>query len=248
MVDNEKLIALMALMPEVIFGAEEDEIDDDETVDGEDNDDNDSSNQSDSENDGDNEDEDEDENDDADSGKKPKEDGRTTALKAERKLRREKAAENARLRRENEALKRKDMEETERLQLELKDALEANETTNTRYQKLVDGYRNSAIKDAILREAEKQNFIDPSDVVNHLAGVDLAELFSVEQDEDDPSVIDIDLKAVSSEIKKLATSKPHYINKGTEDGQRSGSGFGGSRRKKKEKDESASLRELYPNL
>lgn len=175
------------------------------------------------------------------------EDGRVTALKAERRIRREKEAEAKRLKRENDQLKRKDLAETERLQAELKDAQDNSEVTNAKFQKLVDGYRNNAIRDAIVKEAEKLNFIDTSDAVNYFDGVDKIELFAVEQDEDDPSVITIDNKLVTSALKKLATSKPHYISKGTEDGKASGSPFGGSRRKP-DKDEDMKLRELYPNL
>lgn len=171
------------------------------------------------------------------------EDGRTKALKAERKLKREAEAEAKRLRAENEALKRKDMEEVDRLKAELGDAQAANTGSTIKLQKLVDGFRTNAVNNAIIEEAKKLKFIDTADALD---GVDLADL-TVEQDDEDPTIVTIDQKSVTAAVKKLATRKPHFINKGTEDGNATGSQFGGSRRKGEPTSEET-LRDMYPNL
>ena len=185
--------------------------------------------------------------DDDDEDETPKgtqeEDGRAKALKAERKLHREARAEANRLKAENDQLKRKDMDDLQRTTAERDDALKESQAKDVRLQKLIDGYRSNALTNAIKAEAEKQKFIDPNDA---LIGVDLTEI-AVNQDEDDTTQVDIDLKAVTSAVKKLATSKPHYINKGTKDGNATGSQFGGSRSGNKT-DEDAELRLKYPNL
>lgn len=108
--------------------------------------------------------------------------------------------------------------------------------------KLATAWRDRSIRDAILDEARKLNFIDPSDALN----IDRS-VISYEQDDDDPSDVDIDLKTVTAAVKKLATEKKHLIRTGTDDGHPSGSGFGGSgKRTQKEKDEE--LLERYPSL
>ena len=95
---------------------------------------------------------------------------------------------------------------------------------------------------AIEDEAKKQKFIDPSDAIN---GVDRSKLV-YDQDDEDPTDIDIDLTSVVAEVKRLAASKPHFITRGTDDGEPSGSGFGGSKKQKKSSEDQ--MRELYPSL
>ena len=233
-----KINDIISLLPEVILGAEEDGA-------GQSNSDQQQNGSSDSGQEGtkgteNNSSEGEDENKDTEG---TQEDGRTKALKAERKLKREAEAEAKRLRQENEALKRKDMDELQRTQAERDDAVKESQAKDDRLQKLITGYRSNALNNAILAEAQKQKFIDPNDA---LVGVDINEI-TVNQDEDDPTQVDIDLKAVTSAVKKLATSKPHYINKGTTDGGATGSQFGGSRSGNKP-DDDFELRQKYPNL
>lgn len=182
---------------------------------------------------------------DAESDKdKDKGDGALTALRAERKLKREAEAEARRLKAENEALKRKDLEEVDRLKAELGDATTRDTETQSKLQKLTDGFRTSAVKTALMEEAKKQKFIDVNDALD---GVDYSTL-AVEQDEEDPTQVTIDLKTVTAAVKKLATSKPHYINKGTDDGDATGSSFGGSRNKGGTQTSEEKLKGLYPNL
>lgn len=172
------------------------------------------------------------------------EDGRTKALRAERKLKREAEAEAKRLRAENEALKRKDMEEVDRLKAELNDASSKNTESLTKLEKLTEGFKASAVKAAISAEASRQNFIDVNDA---LAGVDFSTLV-IDQDEEDPSQVTIDLKTVTAAVKKLAASKPHYIKAGTDDGEPTGSTFGGSRKNNSGETSEDTLRNLYPSL
>lgn len=175
---------------------------------------------------------------------KEEEDGRTKALKAERKLKREAEAEAKRLRAENEALKQKDMGELDLAQSQLKVATETSTTLQEKLDRFATGVRNKALNDAIKAEATKQNFIDTSDAI---AGVDISEI-EIDQDEDDPSLVTIDLKAVTKAVKKLASSKPHFTKTGTSDGHPTGSTFGGSRNGNKPDVELDELRRRYPNL
>ena len=225
---------IFSLLPEFIFGAEDD---DDPNADSTGNDDNNSGDPGENNDSG-------DDNGANNGGTNDEDDGRTKALKAERKLRSEAEKEAKRLARENEELRRKDLDELERTKAERDDALSVRQEDQAKLAKLTEGFRRSAIIKAITDEATKQNFIDVADA---LAGVDEDSL-GVEQDDDDPTQVTIDLKAVASAVKKLATSKPHYINKGTDDGDPTGSQFGGSRRKNKDEDTETTLRNRYPNL
>lgn len=227
---------LLSLLPEHIFGAEEDgAAGDDQSNQGE------PGNQSDDTGNNTGEEVDPKPED------KAEDDGRIKALRAERKLRKEAEAEAAKLRAEVEASKRKEMDELQLAQAERDDALNENSSYKTRLEKLTEGFRRNTIVNAIEAEAKKQNFIDVSDALNYFEGVDTVSLFQVEQDEEDPSQVSLDPKAVTSAVKKLATSKPHYINKGTDNGAPTGSPFGGSR-SKANIDEEATLRQRYSNL
>lgn len=95
--------------------------------------------------------------------------------------------------------------------------------------KLAAGFVRKSLDSAIDAAAKKAGFIDTDDA---LKGVDRSDI-PVEQDEDDPSEVTIDTKAVERLVKALAAKKPHFIRTGTEDGEATGSGFGGSKPKKK---------------
>ena len=68
-----------------------------------------------------------------------------------------------------------------------------------------------------------------------------------EQDDDDPSVITIDQKSIAAQVKALSTKKPHFIKTGTEDGEPTGSSFGGTKTPKKT-NRSDELKAAYPSL
>lgn len=109
-----------------------------------------------------------------------------------------------------------------------------------RATKLARKLRDQAIDNALLKFTEK--FQDPEDV---LRLVDRKEI-DVDQDEDDPSEIEVDLESVEDAVKALAQKKPHLL-KGREGRVQSGSKFGGKKKSKQGLSEEE-LRKKYPAL
>jgi len=214
---------LLAMMPSMIVGAEEEEQDDP---------------QSDSKTDPDPSGEDDDPEEDDD----PKDDkagkntaGLRSALQKERAAAKAAERELKKLKKEKE-----DRELAEKSELEQAQAKE--KTATERAQKLAAGLLKRDIDDAIRRAAEKAGFTDTEDAVN---GVDRSTIIS-EQDDDDPSDIKVDSASVKAAVKALATKKPHWIKQGTEDGEPSGGKFGGSKKAPTTETEEDRLRRLYP--
>ena len=157
------------------------------------------------------------------------------ALQAERR-------NNKRLTRENNRFKASQDRQNNDEANELEETRTKLQESTSRTEKLAAGLLSRDLNKAIEDEAKKQNFIDPSDAIN---GVDRLKLV-YDQDDEDPTDIDIDLASVIAEVKRLAASKPHFISGGTDDGEPSGSGFGGSKKQKKNSEDQ--MRELYPSL
>lgn len=123
---------------------------------------------------------------------------------------------------------------------EIEQATAREEKANTKITKLAQRFLTRELNSAITAAAA--NFVDPSDAI---AGVDLSELV-YSQDEDDPADVTIDAKSVERAVKALAAKKPHFLKKGTEDGEATGSKFGAGNRQKKTSDDT--YRETYPSL
>lgn len=172
------------------------------------------------------------EHDDADD---PKVKGLKSALDAERA--KSKAAEKkaTALQKEKDAKDLADKSEIEQAQIRAEKAEE-------KATKLAAGYVRDALNGAIKDAANKLKFLDVTDALD---GVDRSKL-TYEQDEDDPTEVSIDLKILEKEVKALAQRKPHFLEKGTEDGGPTGGQFGGS--KKKQKTPSDTYKERYPSL
>lgn len=212
------------LFPGVILGAEEAEHEDDPDE-GEDED----------------EDLDEDSEEDEDEPKGPTQedfDKLQKALKAERRNNRRLDRENKRLASKNEPATEPKPEDKPTDESAKNRELEAV----SRAEKLSAGILARDINDAIRKAATKLNFLDPEDAV---AGVDRTKI-EYDQDDEDPTDIDIDLDTVTAAVKKLASKKPHYLSRGTEDGGSTGSRFGGKKKSKKTEDDA--LRDMYPGL
>ena len=211
--------------PGVILGAEDD----------------DAANDSNNGEDSDSDDDDDDSNDEGqgnDGGNTPSADDLAAlqrALQAERR-------NNKRLTRENNRFKASQDRQNDDEANELEEVRTKLQASTSRTEKLAAGLLSRDLNKAIEDEAKKQKFIDPSDAIN---GVDRSKLV-YDQDDEDPTDIDIDLTSVVSEVKRLAASKPHFITRGTDDGEPSGSGFGGSKKQKKSSEDQ--MRELYPSL
>lgn len=176
------------------------------------------------------EDHDDEQHDDADD---PKVKGLKSALAAER--RRANAAEKAAKTAAKEKAERELAEKSEIERLQIKE-----QAANEKLQKLSDGYRNSAIDRAIEKAAA--DFVDPTDAI---AGVD-RKLIEVEQDDEDPSIVKVDQKSVTRLVKELSARKPHFLKKpGTDDGEPTGSGFGGTKKTRNSETEEQALRKKY---
>lgn len=229
--DTSKQCFILDELPEIIFGAEEDE-------NGAGGDQNDSGNDSgDSSQDDDKNagnasgsSDDDSSHDDADD---PKVKGLKSALETERA---EKKAKDKQLK----ALLREKQEREDAEKTEIDQHKDKAEKAMTKVELLAATLLKRDLDSAI--RAAAKDFIDPDDALN---GIDRSKLV-FEQDEDDPTDITIDLKSIEREVKNLATKKPHFLNKGTDDGEPTGGQFGGSSRKKKTSDEA--LKEKYPSL
>lgn len=143
--------------------------------------------------------------------------GLKSALVVERQARRAAEKNLAKL---AEADKRAKQSEADKLTQLAKD----HEAATQRSALLAGGFLALRLEQAIKDAAVEAKFKDPSDA---LAMVDRT-LIVVDQDEDDPSKVTIELATVKTAIKKLADAKKHLLISGTEDGGKTGSQFGGT--------------------
>ena len=218
-------------MPEIIFGAE----DDDQGDASGDSDESSSDSSSDengvagsSSNDSSGADEHDDANDDVTKGLR-------SALAAERKANKDREKELKTLRKAKDD---RDLSEKD----EVEQANTKAERATARADKLAAGLLKRDVDSAIRTAAEAAGFIDVSDALD---GVDRS-LLSIDQDEDDPTVITLDDKAVALLVKNLGIKKPHFLKKGTDDGEPSGSQFG--RRSNRKQTDDEAYKESYPSL
>jgi hypothetical protein len=144
-----------------------------------------------------------------------------TALDRERRDRKALDKELKALRAADKTRKDAELTEVERLQKQ-------TETDSAKVTKLAQGFKDSAVKAAIIAAATDAKFRDPSDALRP----EILSAVGVEQDEDDPTKVEVDTTGLKDLIKKLAKDKPHYVgvagggNQGG--GNPSGSKFGGS--------------------
>lgn len=125
---------------------------------------------------------------------------------------------------------------------ELQKQLEAE---RQRGAKLAEGLRKKSIDDAILEAARNEGFIDPTDALTD----DIRKEVDWDQDEEDPTDIDIDEESVIDAVKNLAAKKKHLVGEappknpsGGKFKKRRGSGD------KDEKSEEQVMKERYPAL
>lgn len=167
---------------------------------------------------------DEEDDGDEDEGEKPS--ARDTAA-LRKALREERAArkaaekrEAARVKQEARAKKAEDSE--------LGTLKEEHKETTTKLERLAAGYLTTSLNSAIEKQARELKFRDPSDATALISRDDL----DFEQDEDDPSKVEIDGDVLKDALKKLARAKPHLIASGTDDDEPSGSPGIGRRKKR----------------
>ena len=229
---------ILSLLPDFIIGAEENEGDPQgqstEGTEGTEGEENNTSTNSDSTQD--------DEGDDKGDNKSAAElEAIRLALANERKVSSTKEKELKALRAQLSKKDREGMDEAELIKADLEAAQQEAEANKTKAEKLAKGYLEREIRSAIIAEAARQKFIDTEDAISGVGW----DLLTFSQDEEDPTVVTVDASTVAKAVKALATRKPHFINKGTDDGNATGSAFGGSRKgNQKEVD----FHQLYPNL
>jgi hypothetical protein len=112
--------------------------------------------------------------------------------------------------------------------------------------KLASGLKSQAIESAVTKAANKAGFRDADDVMALLERAKFAGI-DVDQDEDDPSDIDIDEKSVQRAVAKIAKDKPHLLL-ADGDTNSSGSTFRGSGGSKEKKSAEDQYKEKYPAL
>jgi len=153
--------------------------------------------------------------------------GLKKAIKAERALRK-KAERGLKLtEREKKKLEKAQQDIADADKSETEKAKTAQKAADEKAVKLAAKLRQSSLERAIIEVARKQRFRDPDDVITQLQRSNF-EGIEIDQDEDDPSEIDIDAKSVEKAVKAVATAKPHWLV-AAGDGSPSGSSFGGSR-------------------
>jgi hypothetical protein len=158
-----------------------------------------------------------------------------SALRKERNLRKKEERDRKALAKRLDELDSKEKSETDK-------AKEDASKAESKAQRLAVALKTTAVDNAIIKAAGKLKFRDIDDA---LKLVD-REAIDVEQDDDDPSNVDLDEESVKSALESLAKTKPHLI---LADGQedKSGSKFAGSRKSQKDMDEDA-LIEKFPAL
>jgi hypothetical protein len=171
-------------------------------------------------------------------GSEPDNTGLKSALQKERDERKKLEKELKTFRTEQQ--KRDDSEKTEVERLKGENDRVAQKAT-----KLAQGFRQNAIETAVLKAAGALKFRDPSDALRS----EILSAITVEQDDDDPTKVEIDQAIVDAAIKKLAKDKPHYI--ATDEKKlppKSGSTFGGSGGTPKGDPAKEALLKKYPAL
>jgi hypothetical protein len=157
------------------------------------------------------------------------------ALAAERR-------NNKKLERENRRLSSTSTQKAEEENQDIEAERQKSQAAQAKAEKLAAGLLRRDIDNAIRQAARSLKFIDEEDAV---AGVHREDIIA-DQDDEDPTDIEVDLDSVTRAVKALAAKKPHFLNRGTDDGEPTGSARGGSRKPKPTTEEQ--LREHYPAL
>lgn len=168
--------------------------------------------------------------------------GLKSALEKER-------AERKKLEKDLKALQKSEQARADAEKSEIQRATDSEKATAAKVEKLAAGFRSNAVESAILRAAATAKFRDPSDALRP----EIIAAVGVEQDEDDPSKVEIDEATVTEAIKKLAKDRPHYV--GTTETKtpkpKSGSSFAGTgngRQGTQDDPEKAALLTKFPAL
>lgn len=152
--------------------------------------------------------------------------------------------ERKRLERENKRFTREQQTKADSEKSELEQTKGKLTKAEERAQKLAAGFKNNAVDRAIEKIARDLKFRDPSDALAMISRKDI----EVDQDEDDPTDVEVDMDSVKTAVKKLAQSKKHLLASGTDDDEPTGSKFGSGNGKTKKKSTEDQYREKYSAL
>lgn len=128
-----------------------------------------------------------------------------------------------------------------------KEADKANEELTKereKNQKMATRLRNKERDDAILAEARKLGFIDPSDALTD----EIRNSVAVDQDDEDPSDIEVDEDTVKVAVKKLADKKKHLLGTPGSSTESGGRFRKGGKKKTGEAEKAAQILQDYPSL
>lgn len=195
---------------------------------------------SDTSNTGDGESDDDDDDDDKSTFTKEDVQGLKNALREERKAR--KLAERANKAKEKDQSDAEAKDEAEKTANRLKAAEE-------KATRLASGYREARVESTITRLAQDANVIAPDDMVALLKAQGFKDI-EIDQDEDDPSQVEIDEDDVKAAIKKALKTRPHWTKKsddGDEEEPPSGSKMRPGKPRKSGLDDEG-LKAAYPAL
>lgn len=180
-------------------------------------------------------DDEDDDSEDKNKGQGENTDALKSALRKERNERKRLDKEAKELRKFKEEAEGKEKSESD-------NAKEAASKAESKALKLAAALQKTAVDNAIIKLGGKLKFRDIDDALSLVT----RDSIDVEQDDDDPSDIEIDESTVEAALKDLAKRKPHLIiAEGQED--KSGSKFGGGRKSQQDMDDEAA-RKRFPAL
>lgn len=228
-----------------IIGFDEDDDDDsddedDDDLDDEDEDDEDSE---DDDSEDDDEDEDDDEEDDEDDEKKSKKSkgknvaGLKSALQKERMGHKKYKRLYDRERKKNKSSSTPPPKKDKQNQQDQNQ--QEDKGPSDRERLLAKKLADQAVDNAILAQASTMGFIDPKDAVHLVKRSDIV----FDQDEEDPTEIDIDEESIEDALKKLKARKKHLVATNRK-GSKTGSSFSGRGKKSKGLDD-AKIRDKF---
>lgn len=227
-------------MQAIVGFEDEEETDDDDSDEDEDSEEEDEDDEEESEED----DEDDDEDEDGKGKKKPAKkssenvEGLKSALRKERMDRKRLEREVRRLKSKNKPPEKPGDKPSET------DDKPKEDTATKVNEKLAKRLRDQAVDARIISWATKSGFDDPDDAVRLLDRKDIL----VDQDEDDPTEIEVDDESVEDAVKALAKRKPRLLTSKDEQRNRSGSKFGGQSKGKNKGLSDEALKSKYTGL
>lgn len=112
--------------------------------------------------------------------------------------------------------------------------------------KLAAKLRQTSLEKAITEAARKANFRDPDDVITQLHRSNFAGI-EIDQDDEDPSDVEVDKASVEKAVKKIATEKPHWLIAAGDD-KPSGSSFNGGTPNNKGGNKAQEYADRFPAL